>query len=169
MKICFRCNIEKDLSEFYKHKQMSDGHLNKCKKCTKNDSIKTYNKLVSTPEGLNKERARHREKYKRLDYCEKQKKWDKNKPWKKSQIYKNLSRKFKAPKGFELHHWNYNDPYLEDVVIMDISSHRRLHNHLVLDIEKRIFKTKSDNIYLDTRKKHLNYINYLLFNYQEVN
>ncbi len=42
-KKCFKCNQTKDISLFYKHSEMGDGYLNKCKSCTKKDVKKRYN------------------------------------------------------------------------------------------------------------------------------
>jgi hypothetical protein len=42
LKKCFKCGTDKDISLFYTHPQMADGHLGKCKDCTKNDVEKRY-------------------------------------------------------------------------------------------------------------------------------
>lgn len=56
MKVCFKCGEEKALPDFYRHKQMKDGHLNKCIECTKadvrlhrreNDSVREYDRCRS--------------------------------------------------------------------------------------------------------------------------
>ena len=67
MKICFKCNIEKDLNSFYKHKRMKDGHLNKCIECTKID-VRTR---AEKPDVMEKTRQWAREWIKRPEIKEK--------------------------------------------------------------------------------------------------
>ena len=133
---------------------MKDGHLNKCKTCTCSDSKKTEARIRSTPEGVESERARHREKYHRLGYREKQKEWDKNRPWKNSTKYKGLRAKFERKygkrEGFELHHWNYNK--LGSVIILHSSTHRIIHSQLCIDDRTLCYKWRG--ILLDTKYKH---------------
>jgi hypothetical protein len=41
-KECFKCHMVLPLDQFYRHKYMRDGHLNKCITCTKADVARRY-------------------------------------------------------------------------------------------------------------------------------
>lgn len=165
MKKCFKCFEEKPLSEYYSHKQMKDGHLNKCKDCTKKDTRAREYSLRYDPEWVEKERARAREKYRRLGYGKYTKKRDnliKGFGGDFSKI-KNVKRDKKIiGNGVECHHWNYNKGFEQDVFIMSTSSHRRIHAQM--SITKSGIYISNTGCLLDTKDKHEKFILELLKN-----
>lgn len=151
-KVCFKCNKQKPITEFYKHKQMSLGVVNKCKECNKNDVRKDYYRKSENEEWVLKERERAKEKYRRLNY----KDLPKQKHLNNAKL-KNVHQKLKLPKGFEAHHWNYNSGFEENIFVLKTKEHRQAHRYLILNKELLIFSDLQGNL-LDSREKHFEYL-----------
>ena len=148
-KVCFKCKIEKSLSEFYAHKQMADGHVNKCKECNKKDVHLNYELKADNPIALEKERLRGRTKYAKYKY--------KN----KIQHPENRSTAtFLKKQGIdltekEIHHWNYN--LKNDVFILNPRAHALVHKYIIFDKDSNMFKDKNGNL-INTKEFHFSII-----------
>lgn len=164
MKICFRCKVEQPISDFYQHKQMGDGHLNKCKSCTKADSLKRLNEKTKDPEWAKSERDRGREKYHRLGYR------DIHKPDAASKKAQSGAYKLKFPEkalsrgsikvsrpGFHAHHWSYLPEHRKDVVWLKEKDHYTVHRFIRYDQENMAYRTLS-GVLLNTRDAHISHI-----------
>lgn len=136
MKICFKCNHMKPLSEFYRHSQMKDGHLNKYKECAKLDVSSNYKN----------NRDYYVEYYKKREQTEKRKlqktKYQKNRRAKnptRVSVYNKVKRSKlirpnkcqKCGKTAKLnaHHENYNAPL--EVIWVCAMCHYYIHKESV--------------------------------------
>jgi hypothetical protein len=74
VKKCFKCKKIKPIDQFYLHKRMADGHLNKCKKCFLDDCHKRYFDPVSRKRIIEYEKKRARKPLRKLQQLEYQRK-----------------------------------------------------------------------------------------------
>jgi hypothetical protein len=148
-RICKKCGREIPLSAFY---STGKGRVDStCKDCRKERARARYNELCKDDEYMEKERARGREKYRRLyagtkteAKAIKEKKYPSLRSARKS-FHVTLSR------DFELHHWNYN--LTDCVLVLEKRLHRRLHQSITLNMDKGIYYRGDEK--LDTIDKHM--------------
>jgi len=149
---------------------MKDGHLNKCKKCTRKDADKREKHLRKDPEWVEKEKARAREKYRRLGYKDKHKPTSEQKRRIITRYKERYPEKLKAkslsshltPKtnGNELHHWSYREEHAKNVIELDPKTHAFLHRYMQYDQEQMMYRVSSNlngwdfGELLDTKEKH---------------
>ena len=165
MKECFKCKQVKPLTDFYKHSEMSDGYLNKCKECNKNDVKGYYLNKKQDPDYILKQRKRGREKHKRL-YSGKT-----NQNYKKQIIYRTkYPEKLKASRksqsmskhkpfeGAEKHHWSYNEGHYKDIIWLSNKDHNKAHRFIIYDQERMMYRRIDNLQLLDTKEYHEGYI-----------
>lgn len=133
MKKCRRCNVEKSLDNFYRHKEMKDGHLNVCKECTK----KRVRKYWADGRGYEYDKKRQQTDARRAwqrEYSRKQRKKSKKKNrcrckfWRefmKGTIKKLPCEVCGTEERVEAHHSDYDKPF--DIIWLCSKHHKEWH------------------------------------------
>ena len=170
-KKCFKCDKVKPLDEFYAHSQMKDGHLNKCKECTKNDTKLNDSHKRQNLEYVEKEKDRGRAKYHRLYKGKKvDPKYKKNtmanyyKKYPEKYKAQTLSSSIKTPELHEKHHWSYCVDDAKDVIFLLKSDHAKAHRFIIYDQERMKYRRIDTMELLDTKESHYEYISFCIKN-----
>ncbi len=162
VKQCFKCGEIKELNDFYKHTEMADGYLNKCKICAKKDVNERYLIKSNDLEFVEKERKRGRLKYHRLyegtGKASNQRDINYKILYPEKAKAKNSCTSIKSQNGLEKHHWSYNEEHYKDVIFLPKKEHMKAHRFIIYDRERFMYRRYDTNELLDTKTRHFDFI-----------
>jgi len=168
MKTCIICNTEKPLEEFYKHSQMTDGHLNKCKDCCKIQADERFKRLLKNPEWKEKERIRNLERSKlkerktsRRNGIQKprhQVYLDNKEKFPEKYIVRNMLKHYPKSATHHLHHWSYNIEHFDSCIELTQKEHGLAHRGIIYDQERYMYRRIDTMELLDSKESHELYI-----------
>lgn len=142
-KSCIRCGMVKPITEYYKHPQMGDGHLNKCKACCRSDATKHRGENLEKVRAYDRNRAKDPERAKAAAAVAKR--W-RNEDRRRAAAHNAVARALRAgaikalpcercaDEKVVAHHESYNEDQRLVVTWLCQTCHER-HKEMVLGIE----------------------------------
>lgn len=137
VKVCLACGVSKELTEFYTHPETSDGYINKCKACKKEESRKNRERNIDYYRAYDRRRAEsdHRKENTKRVVHEYRKKYPERrrannlvaKALQAGSLIKQPCERCGESKAFA-HHEDYNKPL--DVVWLCQPCHKQRHKEL---------------------------------------